>query len=731
MKPLNQANKTNPLPGIMEDINASLNLKYRSEVQKFRKKYAEIDPDDIQWCSFCQDAKEFGCLKFAFLLFTKLLELQLYHGEYQQELYDILPMFRQCAAERINSNVRYLLCGEHIPDLIVFQNNNKNNGHFGYAYFKSKNPYIKSELLDFLEDARRHNRWYNRPIIEVFEISLGDYAAGITDHTYFTDITFWQQINYYKTLFPASSDQYRNSIKAVCCFYRWLVNKYNDYPFFSNAFSMTKSLLFGSDIVNLISEGYYFMTYNPHAKIKDHRKTCFILRNMEHLSTKMKSESHTLVDTSMLQTRKYRMAVLSFINAATNITTIYGSGHITYAIDALSFFEKLKAAEKYPNPNKTTFTAQEAVLVRNYCNDVTLKLSTRNNRIGAVRRFLQWCEENSVFTFEATFFDYLRQYEEPSRTSGHSVPDDDLAKLSRYLHENASKSVKDRLTLTVFHLAIQTEFRISQILHLTVDCIRPSLKASEYVIHSNSKTSHGAKNDYVITEATFQLLLDTIEFTENLRSSCNIEALKDYIFLYPGKNATIYHFNITVFQDCLNAACQNLGLSKNYNASNLRDTHMTKALEHIIRNGKSDLEMGLLTKHKHLDTTKNHYIEMELEKMLEATYGITIGSAKIDAESKIVERLPTSAKSAENDVEYGCGKCTAAECVMKSSLPCMVCKYFITTVDHAPFFIRAIENVDRLMSTAKNRHDIEDLVIIKNLYGAYLKAIYKIKEAIA
>ena len=35
------------------------------------------------------------------------------------------------------------------------------------------------------------------------------------------------------------------------------------------------------------------------------------------------------------------------------------------------------------------------------------------------------------------------------------------------------------------------------------------------------------------------------------------------------------------------------------------------------------------------------------------------------------------------------------------------------------------------MSTAKTRHDVEDLVIIKNLYGAYLEAIYKIKEAIA
>ncbi len=58
-------------------------------------------------------------------------------------------------------------------------------------------------------------------------------------------------------------------------------------------------------------------------------------------------------------------------------------------------------------------------------------------------------------------------------------------------------------------------------------------------------TDHGARNDYIITETTFQLLMDTIEFTEGLRNACNIEALKDYFFLYPGNNAAIYHFNAT------------------------------------------------------------------------------------------------------------------------------------------------------------------------------------------
>ena len=122
----------------MEDLTRSLNIKYRTGVQQFKRKYAAVEPEDIRWCAFCQDAQEFGCLKFAFLFFTRLLELRIYHGEYQRELYDILPMFQQCAATRINSNVRYLLCGEQITDLVIFKNDNSHNGHFGWICLYQK-----------------------------------------------------------------------------------------------------------------------------------------------------------------------------------------------------------------------------------------------------------------------------------------------------------------------------------------------------------------------------------------------------------------------------------------------------------------------------------------------------------------------------------------------------------------------------------------------------------------
>ena len=67
---------------------------------------------------------------------------------------------------------------------------------------------------------------------------------------------------------------------------------------------------------------------------------------------------------------------------------------------------------------------------------------------------------------------------------------------------------------------------------------------------------------------------------------------------------------------------------------------------------------------------------------------------------------------------------------MTGSLPCMACKYFITTIKHEIFFKKAIEDVDRLIKATSNRHDKEDLVTIKELYVLYLKAIIKHKEGL-
>lgn len=282
----------------------------------------------------------------------------------------------------------------------------------------------------------------------------------------------------------------------------------------------------------------------------------------------------------------------------------------------------------------------------------------------------------------------------------------------------------------MLQLILTTEFRIGQICNLRVSCIVPTAKKDQYEIRSQTKTSNGRKTHSIITDATKNLLLEAINRTASLREELSQTEHSDYIFLYKSKMGLARPIHIEKFRDFFQKCCKEAG-TPNYHCTNLRDTHMTKAFEFCIRNGKSDLEMGILSKHKHIDTTKNHYIEIELEKMLETTYGIIIGDQDLVLHTpSVVDSIPPEFDVDNSTVAYGCGVCTSEHCVNTTALPCLICSKFITTVDHERFFVKALDLLEQRLDNAKTPHDKEDLITIKKLYVLYLEAIYRKKEGL-
>lgn len=704
------------------------NKKTNSTIKHFKELYATKEAREIDWLDLCKDV-DHGPKKFAFVFFVHFLNQGAYCGSYKNELEKFLPSFNKLLNLGYKFNPAFLFCADKIVDLIIYHSPDRGSV-YSYGFMPSQNPYIKSEVIDFLSGDRKTNRWHDHRILELFEKSLGKYESLITSYQDFNEHTFFEQITFYKQFKTSDSNLYDYGLKAVCSFYRWLVNKYEDYDFFKNATTMSKYLLFNIGLIELLKDDTYFSIYNPHTEYPDSRKYCFIIRGMDIQSTQLTGDDYFSVDLKNLESKYYRKCVIKYLQSSTSITTITWCGFTNYMTDGLKFITELKKQPNYPNPDMKYYTNQEAILIRNHYHDENLSIATLNNKIGAFRRFLLWCQDASLITFDNMFFEYLKQYEEPVKTNGSTIPDKDLIKINSYIVNDMKENPEAVLMYSIFHLALQTEFRISQICHLKTDCIQPSIKPGQYVICANSKTSRGSKNTYVITDLTYHILMNAIESTEALRNECSIEALTDYIFLRSTRITGYIVFNPSTFNNYLKNACKRLELKHTYSAANLRDTHMTKAFEHILRSGKSDLEMGILSKHKHLDTTKNHYIEMELEKMLEATYGITIGTDLIDTDSKIVDELPESAMGTDSDVENGCGKCTAKSCISTTSLPCLSCKYFVTTVNHEIFFKTAISGLDKLITQTTNAHDKEDLVTIKQLHVLYLRAIYKHKEGI-
>ena len=722
------------LQTIMDEIAPSVSKStlVRTETQRFISKYSDMDTEDIDWEEICRAVETYGCYKYGFLLMVQLLRDGVYHGSHAGKLYRNLPTYEKMLHQR-NTLLTDAMCGNRIEQQVIYINERPHSQQwFSFTYIDTANPFIVDIFESHLNSMNAHGRWCPRKVAEVFGKSLGKYENEVHFATDFNATMMFEQTDFYKKQFNDNEDMRRAGLKFVVNFYRWLVRSNPEHDYFENEFHMSDRLLFNNRLSELIERDFYFTTLNPANIPYGKERVCFILKGFDSASTRITNDDFSTIDFSGLSNTFYRDLLIEFMVTSTSASAIKWVGIPAYIREGMEKVYIAKQAPSYPNKQLDYLTNQEAIFIRQVFDAQKIGIRTKNNKIGAVRRFLSFCVDKHAIEVDDLFFDYLTQYEEPNKNTAKAVPDKALTKLNKYLLDKSKNDLFYKEMFVIFHLAIQTEFRINQICHLQVNCIRPTIKPNQFEVLSNSKTSHGRKNSYVISTMTYNLLMDIIEETEPIREAYPVDSMKRYIFIYnqSSVNNKPVVFSDAIFSNYMGQACEALKIER-YTAANLRDTHMTKALEHIMRNGKSDLEMSVLSKHKYMDTTKNHYIEMELEKMLESTYGITIGTELIQTDSKVVDEIPEHLQGEDSDVENGCGKCTADSCVMTGSLPCMACKHFITTTRHEVFFKKAIEDVDRLIKSTTNRHDKEDLVTIKELYVLYLKAIIKHKEGLS
>ena len=449
------------------------------------------------------------------------------------------------------------------------------------------------------------------------------------------------------------------------------------------------------------------------------------LKNYNIHSTRIAKISHTVLDTSKVEESYYRTLINKYTQNLKSVSALTTGVYTCSVCSCLHFIEQIKKQDYYPNPDLKYLNTQEAILIRNFvANNSEISLSSLNNNIGSIRRFLQWCKANGYIKFDEIFFDYLAQFEEPNDYHGKSIPDDDLKKISNEFIKLCKEDESYLVYYAIFIILLETEFRVSQVCSLTTSALQPSLKNDQFYLYSNTKTSNGKKIQQPICASTKSILSKVTELTEPLRNNAVQESSKNLIFLYTHSNGAITPMNVAHFRIEFRKVCSKAGVA-DYNSRHLRDTHMTKAFEFILKTGKSDLEMGLLSKHSVIDTTKLHYIEIEL---LESIYQVTLGNRDVTQDSHILGQLPAELSDKDTEVECGCGHCSAATCNITGNMSCLMCKHFVTTPSHKPYFIKMIDNCDELLSQTQIQHEREDIILIKTLFTSWLREICIVEE---
>ena len=209
--------------------------------------------------------------------------------------------------------------------------------------------------------------------------------------------------------------------------------------------------------------------------------------------------------------------------------------------------------------------------------------------------------------------------------------------------------------------------------------------------------------------------------TERWRVECSDKSIADKLFIVPAhRRNTFTLVSVQKFNNFLAECCKDADITQ-YSASNLRDTHMTKAEEVCIRNNMSDIEKLALTGHSTTATAERHYIKNDIISLLEASYGLIIGDVQVAGQISNDGTTMADAASVANQ----CGYCGKSKCESYSYLSCLMCQNFIATRAQLPFFNSEITRIETKIQHTTTPHDIEDLRNIQRLLLAYLAQLLK------
>lgn len=647
----------------------------------------------------------------------KLILLFIDHDCYSGEFPEIVESFK--SVDYLAKDLFWIFSNSMLPhNLIVIKKDEKSkNPKIQNSTSSCKNDsttlFLSNLIREFITNNHTGSRNYR--FYANFQASLnGKLINKITD---FNANTFRQQYYFYK-----KQENSSNSITLLKKFYLMLLN----YPEGQNILNWKDGL--DGNMLRLVSfnrnyeEDFLPIPLNPFDPIPEYDKLLIIPNGIENNTTKINSFSYKPVNFHPIKDEKLKLGLKQwFWNS--NVVLPARIDHVQICIKFINFIYDLRNSY---NIRKATSSKEpiNSIIVEEIFSYVQFVKSNKlnNSYISVVRSFLTYLQENSLYTIEPSIFRYLVTKSSESNNSSKDIPDELLIRIENKLKENSVDNYLNTLYYIVFHIAIATEFRISQILNLKVNCLVKGVK-KDYYLESTTKVSNGKKVKVPITPYTKRYIETAISFTQEVRDECKSPEIKEHIFIH-NKSAYSYKvFSVRAFSDYLKGICKGLGIER-FSAQNLRDTYMTKSIEYAMKKNMSEMELKTLTNHKKVSTTTNHYVAEKIKDYLEATHMIVIGNPTI--KGKIVTETQHSSKDLVNE---NCGYCPYESCIQtKGNLDCLMCSGFIATVDRIPFYEEKITKINMDIKSSKSQAERDRYVVIKRLYLAYLEKLLLLKE---
>lgn len=509
-------------------------------------------------------------------------------------------------------------------------------------------------------------------------------------------------------------------------FYLWYQSELDDETR-NNRFKLFPArVLKYTRLVPYLQDGYNVVNYSVYEEPPKHDKIILCPQGTNVNQTR-ESDKITSLDVSGINNKVLRKWVKECFWYDTDHNIHTRSKNYQCVFDFIGIVDNHCSAVEEPTFQVDDVLRYKANIIADGTQD-----STVARKLGMVKHFLNYVEENGYQKVEPLLFRLLVHHDSPSNAYKETYTKEEIhSLLESYKAEYESTSDEDLQLLYALYyyiIAIQavSELRVSTILNLRIDCIRETLsrgKYKEYKVVVPSKTSGKDDDEYNITRYVKGLIDEVKGITASIREEAT-RPEKDYLFIYKRHNHGIVSI---VRQDAVsthhNKICDSYGIKK-LRLGAIRNYYQQQVSDYVSKSGDDPLMIERLSHHG-INVHIQHYDAVDIRSFCEHFYEVEIGN--IELKGRIEEK---ASEEKSRTVVNGCGQCSLERCVLSGTLDCLMCDKFVTTLDCIPFFEKEIETIDKVMLKQTIPHEKEFLTAKKRLNVAYLTKLYELEEQI-
>lgn len=423
--------------------------------------------------------------------------------------------------------------------------------------------------------------------------------------------------------FTEDENYRRCTMKFLFDVYQDLVMDFPKHDFFADNDLYSTEIILSGDTANKLAAGFKLVVAGREDEIPAYRKVLFIVNRNEYRTATGRSIYLRSVDFSHIIDDKWRMIMMNYAQYRIlegNYEYIDLSNVIEDYIDECKY-----TASRYHISVNDMIEIKARLAFRS-----DLKTGTKNGMLCRVRRFVNWAVRRGYLTVEAGALKEAANFRDRYTPEPRSIQGINIKAIDKALTELGRKHKHYLLTREIFHIQLNSEARIGEIISLLVDDLHFMEDGGCRVVHKAKNAGYDPNERIYSTEAAGHLL-KAMDLSREARRACPGLGMNRHVFVY--NNGKTCHSLFSVMSTNrynwdLRDACKLAGIEP-VSSGNVRDTAMTGMKKMSKEKNLSDQITRAFVGHKDKVST-NAYYDIDFRDVMEAARGVSLGTIELE-----------------------------------------------------------------------------------------------------